>query len=103
MIDQVIMLLKTLSSVVEPKSDITPGNLPRANFNTSVDEILNIVFVVITIVSIIFIAIGGLKYVLSSGDSNAIQSAKNTILYAVIGLVVGISAFTIVGFVAGRL
>jgi hypothetical protein len=48
------------------------------------------------------IIIGGLKYITSSGDSNNITSAKNTILYAIIGLVVVALAQFIVKFVLGK-
>jgi hypothetical protein len=47
------------------------------------------------------IVIGGIKYTTSNGDSSAITSAKNTILYSVVGLVVAILAFAIVNFVLG--
>ena len=45
------------------------------------------------------IIIGGIKYVTSNGDSSGVTSAKNTILYAVVGLVVAVMAYTIVNFV----
>ena len=47
----------------------------------------------------IVLIIGGIRYVISSGDSGQVQSAKNTILYAVVGLVVVIMAYAIVNFV----
>jgi ABC-type Na+ efflux pump permease subunit len=43
--------------------------------------------------------IGGIRYVVSGGDSAAVTSAKNTILYAVVGIVVAILAFALVNFV----
>ena len=42
---------------------------------------------------------GGIRYVLSAGNSAALTSAKNTIVYAVIGLIVAILAYAIVNFV----
>ena len=47
------------------------------------------------------IVIGGMRYVLSGGDSNQITAAKNTILYAIIGIVVAILAYAAVNFVIG--
>ncbi len=52
--------------------------------------------------SVIFLIIGGLRYVVSSGNSSQVESAKNTILYAIIGLVVAIAAFAIVRFVISQ-
>jgi hypothetical protein len=51
--------------------------------------------------SIIFIIVGGLQFVLSGGDSKRVETAKNTILYAVVGLVIAISAYAIVSFITG--
>jgi hypothetical protein len=51
------------------------------------------------IISVIFIIVGGIRYVTSSGDAKRIQQAKDTVLYAVIGLIVSILAGAIVGFV----
>jgi hypothetical protein len=48
------------------------------------------------------IIIGGFKYITSGGDSNNVSSAKNTILYAIIGLIIVALAQTIVRFILGR-
>ena len=53
-------------------------------------------------VAVIVLIIGGIRYVISSGDSGQLQSAKNTILYAVVGLVVVIMAYAIVNFVINQ-
>ena len=50
-------------------------------------------------VAVIMIIFGGFKYIISGGDSSAVTSAKNTILYAVIGLVVASLAYAIIDFV----
>src|SRR5258706_10099297 len=50
-------------------------------------------------VSVIMIIVGGLRYVISNGDQKAVEGAKNTILYAVIGIVIAIASFAIVTFV----
>ena len=47
--------------------------------------------------------VGGLRYVLSSGESSAVKGAKDTILYAIIGIVIAIVAFAIVQFVTSAL
>lgn len=50
-------------------------------------------------VSVIFIILGGLRYVTSAGDPSSIKSAKDTILYAIVGLVVAIVARLIISYV----
>jgi cytochrome bd-type quinol oxidase subunit 2 len=59
----------------------------------------NTLVFIVGAVSVIMIIIGGLRYVIANGDSKAIGDAKNTILYAVIGVIVAISAFAIISFV----
>ncbi len=65
--------------------------------------ITNILLFFIGAVAVIYIVIGGIKYVTSNGDSNHIKSAKDTIMYAVIGLVAAIAAYAIVDFVSKNL
>jgi len=62
-------------------------------------KITNILLFLMGSVSVIMIIIGGFRYVTSQGDQTQMQSAKNTILYAVIGLIVAIAAYAIVSFV----
>lgn len=65
--------------------------------------ILNLITWATGIVSVIMIIIGGFRYVLSGGDSNGIQGAKNTIIYALVGLVVAIFGQVIISFVLSKL
>lgn len=62
-------------------------------------DFVNIMLFAIGILAVIMIIWGGIRYVLSGGDSTAISAAKKTILYAVVGLVVAILAYAIVNFV----
>ena len=67
-----------------------------------VQTIISVLLFAIGVVSVIMIIVGGLRYTTSNGDSNQVTSAKNTILYAVIGLVVALLAFVIVNFVVDQ-
>jgi hypothetical protein len=49
------------------------------------------------------IIVGGLRYVTSGGDASSTKAARDTILYAVVGLVIAVMAFAIVNFVLGAL
>lgn len=60
---------------------------------------INIILWVVGVAAVIVIIVAGLKYVTSSGNPSAVSSAKTTILYAVIGLVIAITAYAIVNFV----
>ena len=54
---------------------------------------------IIGAVSVIMIIVGGLRYVVSGGNATAITAAKNTILYAVIGVLVALFAYAMINFV----
>ncbi len=70
--------------------------------NSIITTIVNILSIVVGAVSVIMIIIGGLRYITSSGDSGHVQAAKNTILYAIVGLIIVIFAQVIVRFVIRR-
>jgi len=64
--------------------------------------ILNIFSWVVGIVSVIMIIMGGFRYITSGGDSGKVTSAKNTIVYAIIGLIIVALAQVIVAFVVNK-
>ena len=72
-----------------------------ADGNSLFKTVTNVLLFLIGAVSVIMLIVGGLRYVLSNGDSSAVTSAKNTILYAVIGIIVALLAYAIVNFVVG--
>jgi len=61
--------------------------------------ITDVMLFLIGAISVIMLIIGGLRYVVSGGDSTAVQNAKNTILYAVVGIIVAILAYAVISFV----
>jgi hypothetical protein len=75
---------------------------PKADATPLLESILNVVWWVLGIVSVIMIIVSGIKYLTSNGDPQKAASAMRTILYSVIGLVVAISAFAITNFVIGK-
>lgn len=64
-----------------------------------VSAVIQIFAWVVGAISVIMLIFAGLKYVTSGGDSNKIASAKNTIIYAVIGLILVVLSTVIVNFV----
>lgn len=64
--------------------------------------VVNILSFVIGVAAVIMVILGGLKYITSNGDANSISAAKNTVLYALIGLVVAASAQVIVRFIVSN-
>ena len=62
-------------------------------------QITNTVLYIVGIIAVIMLIIGGIRYVISGGDSKKVTDAKNTVLYAIIGLVICFFSYAIVNFV----
>lgn len=62
-------------------------------------KITNTVLYAVGIISVIMLILGGIRYVISGGDSKKVTDAKNTIMYAIIGLIIAILSYAIVNFV----
>jgi len=62
-------------------------------------EISSVLLFIVGAIAVIMIVIGGLRYVISGGDASQVQAAKNTILYALVGIIVAILAYAAVNFV----
>lgn len=84
------------SSVDCTKSSSITDSKPVNNLAMTV---INIFSVIVGAVSVFMIIIGGFRYIISGGDSSGTKAGKDTILYAVIGLVIVIFAQVIVKFV----
>lgn len=69
------------------------------NAGQMIGNIVNLLLFVLGVVAVIVIIIAGFMYVTSAGDSGRAKTAKDTILYAVIGLIVALMAFAIVSWV----
>ena len=80
-----------------------PGNNQIYGPNGLLTNVAKLIGWAVGAISIIFIVIGGYKYVMSSGDPNAAKSGKETVLFALMGLLVAIVAQSIVVFVLNQL
>lgn len=65
--------------------------------------ISNVLLFIVGAISVLMIIIGGLRYVVSGGNSTNVAAAKNTVLYAIVGLIIAILAYSIINFVIGSL
>lgn len=64
-----------------------------------ITTIINTLLFIIGALSVIMIIWGGIRYTTSAGNANSITAAKNTIMYAVVGLIVALLAYAIVNWV----
>ena len=74
----------------------------RDNVQSLIETIILYFSIIVGAISVIMIIIGGFRYITSSGDSSNVQAAKNTILYAIVGLAIVLLAQLIINFVVGQ-
>lgn len=92
----------TAKDCVQSGVNSAGGTSSKTSVGTIIKTVVNVLLFILGAIAVIMIVIGGLKYTVSNGDSSAVTSAKNTILYAVIGLIVAMMAYAIVNFVVGQ-
>lgn len=80
----------------------TGGGSSKTDIGDVIKTVVNVLLFLVGSLSVIMIIVGGIKYTVSNGDSSSVSSAKNTIMYAVVGLLVSIFAYAIVNFVVTR-
>lgn len=68
-----------------------------------VSNLLQVVLGLVGVIAIVVIIYGGFTYMTSAGDTGKVQKGKSILIYGVVGLIVALSAFAIVRFVAGSL
>lgn len=85
------------------KANGCSGANDSVNISNVIVGIINGIVGVLGIVAAIFIVVGGVNYMTSQGDPGKTKKAKDTILYAVIGLIIAALAFAIVNFVVVKI
>ncbi|HEY5442184.1 MAG TPA: pilin [Candidatus Saccharimonadales bacterium] len=97
-----LALLKLLA-----ESPIRAGNLPRgvdtSNGSTTIPTLLSVVLGIAGALALTMIVVSGLRYIVSAGNAEKTAKAKNGIIYALVGLVIAISAEAIVAYVGNRI
>jgi hypothetical protein len=96
LITHLLYLAQTNVSLDTTPLPNTPAN--HAEISTGLD----IIFTITGALALLVMTIGGFRYILSRGDPQATAQAKDTILYASVGLIISITAFAIVNFVVAK-
>jgi hypothetical protein len=98
----VLSIEPALAQIRDGVNSANPGTGPTS-IDSVITDVINVALWAIGILSVIMLIFGGIRYTVSGGDSNKVTAAKNTILYAVIGIVVAMLAYAIVNFVLTEL
>ncbi|MFI5212824.1 MAG: pilin [Candidatus Saccharimonadales bacterium] len=74
-----------------------PGN--NVPLGTRVKTIVNVMLFILGAIAVIMIVVGGIRYTTSGGDASRVKGSKDTIMYAIVGLVIALLAYALVNFV----
>lgn len=72
-----------------------------ASFGPIVGIVINILFVVAVIIALVFLIYGGIKWIISGGDKSALDSARNHIVAAIVGLIIVFLAYFVIQVILG--
>ena len=92
------LLSTVLYEIVVPK----PPALPDASGEAIVAGTLNLVFLALAAISSIVLVTQGIKYSLSSGDAEKVRSARGGIIYALVGITIAVTAWSLLNFTLER-
>lgn len=87
----------------ENSKNQTPTDNSLYGPNGILTKIVRIISIILGIAAVIVIIIGGFQYTLASGNPQSVDKAKNTVLFAVIGLIIASAAQAVVIFVLNKL
>jgi len=98
-------------SAIDPLKDVCDGTSDSEICDSRgtddatglITTIINVLLFVVGLLSVIMIIVSGISYVVSSGDAGKVAKAKNTLTYAVVGLIVAFLAYAIVFWVSSLL
>lgn len=88
---------------ITPNSGSCDIGQASTDFNKKIQHFINLLSAVVGLVAVVMIIFGGFRYVTSGGSDTSVTSAKNTILYAIIGLIIVAMSQILVHFVISNL
>jgi hypothetical protein len=101
-----VLLTPAMALAATPKSQVCSGaglgadcTTGGTNVPTIVTRAIQLFSVILGLVAVVMVLIAGLKYMTSNGDAGQVASAKNTLMYAIIGIIVAALAQAIVKYV----
>ncbi len=81
--------------IPNPIQSIEPGNL--------LADLINTLLVYGAIIAVLFIIFGGFRYIVSLGNPEGVEKARNTVLYAILGLIIMFLAYLVVAYLLADL
>lgn len=94
-----IAFLADVTNPIAPKLSPTSGGNAIFQFSQVLKTVIGVMFIVGIVLFVVYFLIAGIQWITSSGDSKAVEKARNNIIHALIGLVVMLSLFAILKLV----
>jgi hypothetical protein len=82
--------------------DCSSSSVNGSTIGTAAKGLVNVFSIIVGVVAVVMIIYGGFRYITSGGDSGRVGNAKNSLIYAIVGLVIVALAQVIVHFVLGQ-
>ncbi len=92
--------LQTTHVCQDIKSSSADTQNPAVRF---IDIVIQVLGYVIGVAAVVGIIVSGMRMILSNGDSNAIATARKSLIYSLIGIFIAVVAETLVAFVLSKL
>lgn len=108
---KMLFLAVALNAILSPLSALAaavpftlnePANVPN-NLNTVIGSIVSGVVALMALVAVLFLVFGGVQYLTSSGEDEKVEKAKNTMTYALLGLVIAAVSYATIKLIVGWL
>jgi len=109
-IKKILFSATALTTILSPLSVLAaavplpaaPNNVPT-DITIVLDSIITGVIAIIALIAVLFVVWGGVQYLTAAGDEAQVEKAKNTISYALMGLVIAAIAYAAVTLIVGWL
>jgi len=108
---KVLLTLAAVSLLATPTFALAQGFTDAVPFQgtatgtllAAITSIINVLLTLAAVIAVIFVIIGGVRYITSQGDEDAALLAKNTIIYSILGVIVIALSAVIVNFLLGAI
>ncbi len=98
-----IFFLQTSPVLAKIDDPENPGNKLPTGLKGIITTVSNTLLMLVGVVAVLFVIIGGFQYISSAGNPENVGKAKQTILYAIIGIIITIIAYAVVSFVISNI
>lgn len=97
------MALDLNQGACKKSSNSAPCKASNDSVGAILKNVINVMLYLAGAIAVLVIVVGGIRYITSDGDPGSANKAKNTIIYALVGLVVAVMSYSIVNFVIERI